>query len=151
MPGKSIKSVRFPDKPGERITADEWELFRPLASYFVISDSGLVEAALRYATKQRKPSVHYSFNQKSFDDMCHRISGLTLLLPSMSAGRTNVPIQIASRNLRIMLPAGTMIRFYPPYIISAEPTYQLRINIDLSERSTIMWKNNHVEIHCAEV
>jgi hypothetical protein len=150
MSKKKVVSVRLASKPGDRMTSDEWEAFSTLTSYFGLNASQLVEAALCYAHDVSAGNARYSFNEIEFERMCGSIPNLSALTPSLRNGRLDTRASLSAPSICAALPVGTILRYYPPYIISAEPTMHIRINIDLSEPLEIQVDEASLKIMCGK-
>ncbi|HPF30407.1 MAG TPA: hypothetical protein PLZ77_09945 [Lachnospiraceae bacterium] len=149
MAEKEIISVRFGDNSHERMTADEWQIFRRLSEYFDISEGALVEAALHYEVEVSAPSnERYRFDSANFDEICIRITGLSGIRSSLNVGKLDRDVMINSPGLSIVVPQESIIRYIPPYVLSIEPTYQVRINIDLSHNVSIVENGKRLIIAC---
>ena len=134
MSNKKVISIRFARTISDQMTEEEWNSFVTLIPYFGdISTGGLTALALKYARDVHKPGDLYSFNSEMFERMCCEIKGLAMLTQSLKTGCLDRKLTLNSNQIKANLPLGTLIRYYPPYIITIEPTYQVRINIDLSE------------------
>lgn len=137
MSEKQIVSARWSTKRANYMTESEWDEFSQYAPYFDISNSELVECALKYEKQLSGRVTLYCFDSNSFASMCHRIDGLAVLKDSLERGLLNRQMRMIAVDAEMVLPKDALIRYYPPYIISIEPSSIMRINIDLSEPVSI--------------
>jgi len=146
---KTIVSIRFGKKDPMRITESEWETFRHLVDYFNVSESALVETALRYTKRNSSVTIgKYVFEEETFCRYAGIGSGLDCLIQSLRRGRLEKPIKIKSEGLAIDLPTDTRVRYDAPYIIRIEPDANTRIHLDLAEKIFVIDDGERFEICC---
>lgn len=150
MSKKKHVSVRFKDTLSDgRITFPEWEEFKGLANYFDISDDLLVEAALKYYYCPQKPNnvpQQTDKNNELLAELLGRYPSLNCLLPSLANGRLDNKVTICREKNHFIVPAGTEVYYYPPYLISFEVFYQIRITLDLTEPFSIKQNGSNIVI-----
>lgn len=132
MSDKVYVSVRFSDSFNNRISINEWNLFSLwLNKYFKqISNDQIVETALNFALEDKEGTA-YEFNHKSFSKLNNILPKIICMESSLQRGFLQKKIIIQSRNISASAEIDSKIRYYPPYIISIEPTYEYRISMDL--------------------
>lgn len=147
--GKKVVSVRLKDEQHceqNRISLQQWQEFRQISDYFNESDNFIVETALRYL--QCEKNKMYQFDSSKFDKICSDKKGLLVFRDSLVSGQLEKTMEVNFDNGKILIPKGIDMLYFPPCIITFEPSFQTRVTLDLTKCFHIRECKEKIYIDC---
>lgn len=148
MGDKVTVSVRFGENFPDRINYAQWEELIKLQDYFKMTSMGqLAEAALHYAYTMRGDTAEPSTEVERGQPLPHVHSEkYAVLEASLQSGILEKSMRIESGGLFVSIAVGTRIKLYRPYVISFEPSYDVRFSIDISHKWRVVEQKGHITL-----